>query len=426
MPGTYYILYPLVISPWTTITGYSNISDNSALGYLGNTTIMPVTGFTNVHGPTDPAAWPVSSAILMIDSASGGYGILSAGQNITGINVDCSDAPAGTNGITLYNAVYGASISEFSILEAPNVGLMAQFASSQVDGLHVYHGLVSRCGRSIDLNVADAVFDDVNGTGALTDHNWYIRNAVDSIFSNCRGGNAAIHNWYFAVNQTATGSYCLLEGCGSDLADSYGMLIDYGNTGGIWLNIVGFSSDQDNAGATTGAIRIASAPQPVEFEGLTINTTANYGLQYLNSASLVVASAIINAAVSAFSNGGGNGTVLINSNAILGIDWNYIGTAGQPAFLNGWSNFGSGNANLAFMQEGNGIKITGVVMGGTASPVFTLPAGLRPVSDQFIWGYNITTGAACALSVNTGGTCALQGALAADEYVFNGKIDLAI
>jgi hypothetical protein len=431
VPGLYYILYPLVIAPWCMILGVSNIVDNSALSDFG-VTIVVVAGFTNAHSPVNPAPWPESSAILMVDETTGGYTALSSGQQLLGINVDLTNAPAGTHGITTYNAVYGVSLGQVTVLEAPGTGLFVAFASSQADGLHVYHTSLLRCGRSVDVNVADAVFDDVNATGATTDHNWFIRNAVDSIFSNCRGGNAPVHNWYFAVNQTITGGYCLLEGCGSDLADSYGMLIDYGNTGGIWLDIVGFSSDGDNAGAGTGAIRISAAPQPVMFDALTVNTTAAYGVQYANAASLNIASAIIEAATAPFNNGGGNGTVMLNTDAILDTvsdNWNYIGAAGQPAFGAGWANTGGGNATLAYKQRGTNILIKGYVtnsVAGNTANIFVLPVGYRPNSQQIFTMVENGTVYGNSLVVQTNGDVTPFAAAGGGNYAIEAEVSLSI
>jgi hypothetical protein len=377
-----------------------------------------------VAGFTNPAALPDPGAIYMQGGST-----LPAGQNLAGINIDCTNAPAGIHGIVLYNAVYGAAMSKMCVQSAPGTGLYAVFSTSQVDGLHVDHSLFARCGRGIDLNIADGVFEDVNATGALTDHNWYIRNAVDSIFSNCRGGNAAIHNWYFAVNQPAVSGYCLLEGCGSDLADSYGMLIDYGNTGGMWLNILGFSSDSDNAGQATGAIRIASAPQPVVFDGLTINTTADYGLQYLNAANLTVNSGSIIAAVSPLNNGGGNGTVKINGDGILGVDWNYIGGTGQPAFGAGWSNVGAGNAEMAYRLQGSNVILNGYVKNSTAAntaAIFTLPASLQPNSQQIFACVENGTVYGNSVVVQTNGEVVMFAAAGAGNYSIQCEVSLTI
>jgi hypothetical protein len=427
--GQFWVNQPLVISPWVFLIGQSNIVDNSALSDNG-TTISATATFTNTGAPAG-GAWPESSVILMVDQATGEYEELSAGQYLFGVNVDASAAPTGTHGITLYNAVYGVSIANFTVQQAPGTGLFGAFATSQVDGLHVYHGLLSRCGRGVDLNIADGVFEDVNATGSLTDDNWHIRNAVDTIFNNCRGGNAAVHNWNFAVNQTITGGYCLLQGCGSDLSGSYGVLINYGNTGGIWLNFVGFASDQDNAGAATGAIRISSAPQPVLFDGVTINTTADFGIQYANAANLCVASGIIEAATSPFSNGGGNGVVQINYDSIITFTgWNYVGSAGNPAFGSGWSNVGSGNADLAFkFITSNEVWIKGYVKNSTAANtanIFVLPSEYVPASQQIFTSVENGTVYGNSVVVQTTGDVVMFAAAGAGNYAVECRVALDI
>ena len=60
-----------------------------------------------------------------------------------------------------------------------------------------------------------------------------------------------------------------------------------------------------------------------------------------------------------------------------------VGTAGQPAFLNGWTNFGGGFSRLGFAKDSAGfVHLTGTVHAGTfAAPVFTLPAGYRPSEE---------------------------------------------
>lgn len=67
--------------------------------------------------------------------------------------------------------------------------------------------------------------------------------------------------------------------------------------------------------------------------------------------------------------------------------WNYVGTAGQPAFGIGWSNFGGGFASLAFRfvaAPSRCVQIKGEVThtAAAAQTIFTLPAAYQPVSDQ--------------------------------------------
>jgi hypothetical protein len=61
----------------------------------------------------------------------------------------------------------------------------------------------------------------------------------------------------------------------------------------------------------------------------------------------------------------------------------YIGAAGEPAFLHGWSNLGGGWQTLRFWKNDGIVQIQGVVTGGAlgavgSGDVFVLPDGYRP------------------------------------------------
>ncbi len=60
--------------------------------------------------------------------------------------------------------------------------------------------------------------------------------------------------------------------------------------------------------------------------------------------------------------------------------WHLVGAAGQPAFQNGWTNFGGGFAPAGFYVDPIGIAhLKGVIAGGTADTLaFILPSGYRP------------------------------------------------
>jgi len=66
--------------------------------------------------------------------------------------------------------------------------------------------------------------------------------------------------------------------------------------------------------------------------------------------------------------------------------WHVVGTAGQPAFQNSWTNFGNGYTSMAFAKDSLGfVHLKGTVTGGTfLAPVFTLPAGYRPEQNLFM------------------------------------------
>jgi hypothetical protein len=64
--------------------------------------------------------------------------------------------------------------------------------------------------------------------------------------------------------------------------------------------------------------------------------------------------------------------------------WHNVGAAGEPAFLNSWSNFGSGWCDAGFrMTLDCSVEIRGLVDGGAnPSAVFQLPTDYRPITHQ--------------------------------------------
>jgi len=70
-------------------------------------------------------------------------------------------------------------------------------------------------------------------------------------------------------------------------------------------------------------------------------------------------------------------------------DCRVIGSAGEPAFQNSWTNYGSGFANAAFRKDADGyVHLRGTIQGGAASSViFTLPGGYRTGGNLMIAVY---------------------------------------
>ncbi len=62
-----------------------------------------------------------------------------------------------------------------------------------------------------------------------------------------------------------------------------------------------------------------------------------------------------------------------------------VGTPGNPAFENGWENFGPGLYDTAaFSKDPLGVvHLKGSVAGGAIGSIFTLPVGYRPAKSQF-------------------------------------------
>ena len=68
--------------------------------------------------------------------------------------------------------------------------------------------------------------------------------------------------------------------------------------------------------------------------------------------------------------------------------WREVGASNQPAFTNGWTNFGDDHSTAAFYKDPWGVvHLKGVVQGGTVAhnpsgSVFTLPCGYGPSKDE--------------------------------------------
>jgi hypothetical protein len=84
-----------------------------------------------------------------------------------------------------------------------------------------------------------------------------------------------------------------------------------------------------------------------------------------------------------------------------------IGDPGQPAFENGWVNFGAGAIPASFYLTADGhVHIQGLVATGTvATNVFTLPVGYRPgATFNLITMTNPGAVAAARIQIKTDGS----------------------
>lgn len=60
----------------------------------------------------------------------------------------------------------------------------------------------------------------------------------------------------------------------------------------------------------------------------------------------------------------------------------YVGAAGEPAFQNGWTNFGAPFGTAGYYKHEGRVYLTGLVKGGALATIFTLPAGYRPAASH--------------------------------------------
>ncbi len=66
--------------------------------------------------------------------------------------------------------------------------------------------------------------------------------------------------------------------------------------------------------------------------------------------------------------------------------WHEVGATGQPAFENGWTNFGGDWSTMAFAKDAAGfVHLKGTISAGTfETTIFTLPVGYRPAQNLFV------------------------------------------
>lgn len=103
--------------------------------------------------------------------------------------------------------------------------------------------------------------------------------------------------------------------------------------------------------------------------------------------------------------------VLTHEDFIKEEGWNNVGDSGQPAFQNGWVNYGGGWDVLSFRKISNIVHIKGVVKSGTVGQIiFTLPEGYRPDQNRIKSAVSATgecrvdVYSSGAFVINTGGS----------------------
>lgn len=93
---------------------------------------------------------------------------------------------------------------------------------------------------------------------------------------------------------------------------------------------------------------------------------------------------------------------------LIGEAWHEIGAGGEPAFLNGAANHGSGYDTAGFYKDALGlVHLKGTVNKGSTNHIFQLPVGYRPSGNR---GY--------ASTQNTGGVAEVVIGGVADGYCY--------
>lgn len=104
-------------------------------------------------------------------------------------------------------------------------------------------------------------------------------------------------------------------------------------------------------------------------------------------------------------------------------DWHEIGGTGEPAFENGWVNYGGGYDTLAYRKDAMGfVHLKGAIKSGTGINVFTLPTGYRPAGNQQFAGVMVFEG---STYYDTGGQIRSDGTVRTNSSSYNDYIDFS-
>lgn len=106
--------------------------------------------------------------------------------------------------------------------------------------------------------------------------------------------------------------------------------------------------------------------------------------------------------------------------AFVDTPWIYVGTAGAPPFLNGWSNYGTGFTPARFCRRAGITYVQGLIQGGTSATVaFTLPIGFRTVGGTLIFPADSAYGPVARTDVDFAGNVAPSKYVAATASAYH-------
>lgn len=150
----------------------------------------------------------------------------------------------------------------------------------------------------------------------------------------------------------------------------------------------------------------ANAPDAIhDWVGHTIGRVEGAGIQVANTYRAVDwPTTTARRAFDTLSGGGRQYTDWVIDTPPVADVWHYIGTAGEPAFMGTWTNYGGSYDNAAFTERNGIIYLKGLVKSGTVNTlVFTLPVAYRPVSRRIFatLGAAVTSGAASTGTAHT-------------------------
>jgi hypothetical protein len=389
--GVYRTSSPLVQLPYTSVLGSHGNGQYQQGGASPLSSIKPLATFAGaaVWSILDGDLGGYSAQSILASPNTGTYQVTSAEYAITGLSIDGSAMPSGdVVGIQALGQIQNICLTDVDVQQVTGHGIDFDYNEAVTEGpqapfaVHFRRVAVqSPGGTGIVLNnTTDSTFVDcyVLGAGSF---GWWIAGCANSLFLACRGEWSALQGFHVGLD----GAQMQMVGCSTDRNTQDGMIITTSGTtpGTIVLTGCTLNRDGRNGGAggggyaglnvNTATCRVV-ATNLVVIPGLDDNGSGTlspeYGVCVTDAAYLSIASGVLNGATAAWSDGGGNTTLVRGPNLLeatgTGIAGSYPGMelTRSGATINGTLNV-TGATTLAGAAMG-GNKVTGLA-NGTAS-----------------------------------------------------------
>lgn len=260
-PGAIYATTgPVIIPPQVRL----DLGKGSHIDAVSGAVIRPMASFSG------------AAAILLLDQATGGYPVVSSGQQISNLTIDCSALSGSADGIQAQGYVHGVVLQDVQIRQAPAHGIAAVSNSSGV--AYSWRGTrvaANTCGsHGFSVAMTDCTWIDLEAIGC-TGNGFNLAGAPsNSQFIGCRAeynlnGFSLSGAW-----GTGTGSGgALFSGCSTDGNVQNGVSVTA--TGTVPASFTGIMCRRDGANGTSGGgsfagFRCAASTIPVAVAGLTV------------------------------------------------------------------------------------------------------------------------------------------------------------
>jgi hypothetical protein len=232
-PGLYKITAPLVVVPYSAVTGPVRTTAVSEANY--GAVIQPQAGFTSSAAPVSSV---VNAVFALLSESQGGYSTASEEQKIAHIMVDGSVAPSGVCGMASYGSVSRVRMTDVLFSQMPGDGVQHNVASgAQPDSWTCFRVFSRYCGGiGFSLRSADSTWSGCLSTnsGAI---GWFINTCGNSLFESCRSEHSGTLGWgYVCSNNAASSGGTMFVGCRTDQSTQHGF-----QAGGTINSVVSFT-----------------------------------------------------------------------------------------------------------------------------------------------------------------------------------------